>query len=442
MVRHLVGGALALLTMVPVISHAQFGSFWTPPNVVDRLKQDGRFTTLLTAVELAGLTDTLKSGGPFTVFAPTDDAFAALPAGTLDALVQDIPTLKNILLYHVLGRRDSSFELLVKSTAKTLQGNPVLVVSEHGRVKVNQATVTRANVWASNGLIHVINSVLLPPQDAIEVKSMVDVLKLDGRFKTLLAALDAAGLTDTVASAPALTLFAPTDDAFGALPPGTVESLLADTDALKNVLLYHVLGEKRGAIELVAARQAQTLQESTVSIQLRDWKVFINDAPVLNANVNTPNGFIHTLGKVLLPPAAPADLVEVLTKDGRFKTLLAAVEAADLVDVLKTGGPFTLFAPTDDAFGALPAGTVEALLADPDALKNVLLYHLVSGESSLGELREQREVATLQGDTVSVRGWYKGKATFINRSLVIKGDVDGGNGVIHVINRVLLPPAN
>jgi transforming growth factor-beta-induced protein len=179
----------------------------------------------------------------------------------------------------------------------------VLVVLEGTRVFVNRAMVTRANVSAGNGIIHIIDKVLLPPAEPAIVNSMLDVLRLDGRFSVLLTALETTGLDDAVAASGPFTLFAPTDEAFTALLAQlgiSAEQLLQNPD-LSSVLLYHVLGERKGAVQLLGARQASTLQGDDLSVRLRRLGVYVNDSRVINPNVNTPNGFIHTIDKVLLP---------------------------------------------------------------------------------------------------------------------------------------------
>jgi len=251
--------------------------------------------------------------------------------------------------------------------------------------------------------------------------------------------VNAAGLAEALAGGH-LTLFAPTDEAFAALPPGTVEGLLGDIPALTKILTYHVLGASKGARELVSAGTAETLEGGQVRVKMQGWNVFINESQVINANVNAPNGFIHTVDKVLLPPSPAPDLVGLLKQDGRFNTLVAALEATGLDDVVGAAEALTIFAPTDDAFAALPAGTVEALLAKPDDLKKILLYHVVAGEQSAAELLHQRYVETLQGAKVVVYGWWGW--VFVNRSAVIDANLNASNGVVHAINRVLIPPAH
>jgi len=409
------------------------------PNLIQRLTQDGRFTTLLAALDAAGLTETIASGGTFTVLAPTDDAFAALPPGTVESLITNVPALQNVLLYHALTGRQSLMQLVEQSTAVTLQGNPVLALTEGLKVRINGQRVDYPSLRASNGIIHPIKGVLIPPATDININSLVDILVLDGRFTTLIAAVQAAGLADTLSTGGPFTLLAPTDDAFAALPPGTVDALLADIPALQNILLYHVLGESKSALQLLHQRSAETLQGEEVTVTLKRSGIRINQSELVNPNVKAPNGIIHVIDAVLLPPAPAPNLLETLQADGRFTTLLAALQLTGLDSVVATGGTFTIFAPTDDAFGRVPAETLNALLADPAALKNVLLYHVVGGEQSAAELIRQRKVETLQGTDVLVSKWWG--RVFVNRAQVIQADIGAGNGTVHVVNGVLLPPS-
>ncbi len=130
-------------------------------DIVDTAVSAGSFTTLVAAVKAAGLVDTLKGAGPFTVFAPTDEAFAKLPAGTVEALLKDIPKLKKILTYHVVSGKVMAADVVKLKSAKTVEGSEVKIDASNG-VKINDSTVTTADVAADNGVIHIIDSVLLP----------------------------------------------------------------------------------------------------------------------------------------------------------------------------------------------------------------------------------------------------------------------------------------
>lgn len=436
-----VPGRLALavglgLLLTATAAHASY----SPGNLVQRLERDGRFTTLLAALEIAGLKDTVANGGTYTILAPTDAAFAALPPGTVESLVTNVPALQNILLYHAIGGKKSLAQLVHDSTTTTLQGNPVLAMTEGFKVRINGQRVDYPSLPASNGVIHPIEGVLLPPAEDININSLVDVLALDGRFTTLIAAVTAAGLADTLATGGPFTVFAPTDDAFAALPAGTVESLVTNVPALQNILLYHVLDGSKSAYDLLCKRSAETLQGEEVAISIKRGGIFINQSPLISPNVKAPNGIIHVIGAVLLPPPPQPNLIETLENDGRFTTLLAALEIAGLKDTVATGGVFTIFAPTDDAFAALPPGTVESLVTNVPTLQNILLYHVVDGDQSSKELLRERRVETLQGSDVRVN--KSRNKVFINRSQVITADVTASNGTIHAINQVLLPPTH
>lgn len=132
------------------------------PDIVDTAMSAGIFSTLVAAVTAAGLADTLKSPGPFTVFAPSDDAFSKLPSGTVEALLQDILTLRKILEYHVVSGKVTAADVVKLTKATTLEGSDVKIDASNG-VKVNDATVVQPDIETDNGVIHVIDSVLLPP---------------------------------------------------------------------------------------------------------------------------------------------------------------------------------------------------------------------------------------------------------------------------------------
>lgn len=415
-----------------------------PKDIVDTAVGAGNFKTLAAALQAAGLIEALKGAGPFTVFAPTDEAFAKLPAGTVEGLLKDPKALGDILKYHVVAGKVMAADVVKLTEAETLLGKKVAIKVEGGKVMVNDANVVTTDIAASNGVIHVIDTVLLPPADeAMASKDIVDTAIGAGNFKTLVAAVEAAGLVDALKGAGPLTVFAPTDEAFAALPAGTVEGLLKDPEALKAILLYHVVEGKVLAADAAKLTEAKTLNGAAIKISAADGKVMINDAEVVSADVMASNGVIHVINKVILPPTADAmsnekkDIVDTAMADGRFKTLVAAVQAAGLVDALKADGPLTVFAPTDDAFAKLPAGTVEALLKDPKALGDILKYHVVSGKVMAAEVAKHSSVTTLLGQDAPIK--LEGDKVFIAGAQIIITDIETSNGVIHVIDTVMLP---
>jgi len=278
-------------------------------DIVDTAAADGRFQTLVVGVQAAELTETLKGEGPFTVFAPTDDAFAALPEGTLDSLLQpeNKQALTDILLYHVVPGNVMASDVVNLDSATTVLGKDVTVKTDMGDVYINDAQVVITDIETSNGIIHVIDSVLLPPaeEDAMMDKTIVDIAVEDGRFNTLVAAVTAADLVDTLNGEGPFTVFAPTDDAFAALPDGTLDSLLQpeNKQQLTDILLYHVVSGKVMASDVVGLSSAPTVLGKDITITVKDGNVFLNDSvQVIITDVEASNGVIHVIDAVLLPP--------------------------------------------------------------------------------------------------------------------------------------------
>jgi uncharacterized surface protein with fasciclin (FAS1) repeats len=276
-----------------------------------------------------------------------------------------------------------------------------------------------------------------------KAQTVVDVIVNSENHQTLETAVIAAGLTETLSGDGPFTVFAPTDDAFGSLYIGTVEALLEDPDGeLKQILLYHALSGNTFSSDLTDGSNIETLQGSNLNITISGGNVYINGAMVTVADIETDNGVVHVIDAVLLPPApaGPTTVVDVITGSEDHTTLAAAVGAAGLVGTLSGDGPFTVFAPTDDAFAALPEGTVEALLQDPEGeLTQILLYHVVGASAMSSGLGDGQMIVTLQGETVEVR--IDGGNVYINGAMVTVADIETDNGVVHVIDAVLLPPS-
>ena len=278
-------------------------------DIVDTAVADGRFTTLVAGLQAAELVDTLKGEGPFTVFAPTDEAFAALPAGTLDELLkpENKQSLTDILLYHVVPGNVMAADVAAMTSATTVLGEDVAIKVDMGDVYVNDAKVIVTDIQTSNGIIHVLDAVLMPAMDEStteENNTIVDIAVADGRFTTLVAALEAAELVETLNGEGPFTVFAPTDDAFAALPAGTLDSLLLpeNKQQLMDILLYHVVSGKVMAADVVTLTSAPTVLGQDVTVTVKDGKVFLNDTvEVIITDIEASNGVIHVIDAVLLP---------------------------------------------------------------------------------------------------------------------------------------------
>jgi transforming growth factor-beta-induced protein len=318
------------------------------------------------------------------------------------------------------------------TSAKTLNGERVKIRVADGNVYVDGAQVVAADVMASNGVIHVIDSVILPPAKPANI---IDTAAAAGGFTTLAAAIEAAGLTSTLKRGN-YTVFAPTDEAFAKLPAGTVEDLLKPENKQKlvGILTYHVVAGRYSSQVLARHADIRTLQGTRAMLKPVEDGLRINGASVTAADIAATNGVIHVIDTVLLPPS---NIVDTAVAAGSFTTLAAALQAAGLADTLKRGN-YTVFAPTDEAFAKLPAGTVEDLLKPENraALRSILLYHVVGGRYYAGQVAKYHAFRTLQGGRLTIDATDGVK---VNDAAVAAADVLASNGVIHVIDTVLLP---
>ena len=403
--------------------------------IVETALADGHFTTLAAALTAADLVQPLQGKGPFTVFAPTDAAFAALPKGTLESLLEkrNKGTLSSILTYHVINGKVAAKDVVKLKSATSLNGQSIDILADKNGVTVSGAKVIMTDIECSNGIIHVIDTVMMP-----STKTVVETAVAAGNFTTLAAALSSAGLVDTLQGDGPFTVFAPTDAAFAALPKGTVDSLLDPKNraALTAILTYHVVSGRVTAADVVKMNSASALNGQRLGINVDKGVVSIAGSRVSVTDIQCKNGTIHVIDKVMLP--ATQNIVETAVEAGTFGTLAAALGAGGLAQVLQGEGPFTVFAPTDEAFAALPEGTVESLLKPENKaqLVAILKCHVVAGRVYSDQLTNGK-VATIGGSKVTIALSKSG--AMVNESRVTAADIETKNGVIHVIDKVLLP---
>lgn len=270
-------------------------------------------------------------------------------------------------------------------------------------------------------------------------ESIVETAVKAKKFSTLIAAAKAAGLVETLQGKKSLTVFAPTDEAFDKLPKGTLESLLKpeNKQRLAEILTYHVLPGKIKAEQAIALDNATTVLGQRIKIESDLGRLTINESKVIQPNIECDNGIIHVIDSVLIP--TDKTIPGIADQAGTFKTLLAAVTTAELAQTLGSEGPFTVFAPSDDAFSKLPVGTVENLLKPEQrkTLVSILTYHVIPGRVYADEAIAAGSAKTLNGQPISIQLTAEGIQ--INNSTVTAADIQASNGVIHVIDNVLMP---
>jgi len=417
----------------------------TSKNIVQLAQGNPDLSTLVTALTAGGLTGTLSGTGPFTVFAPTNEAFAKIETKALNALLANKAELDKILEYHVLAANLHMKELMSVKIAKTLEGENVNVSDAGGVIKVDNAKVLKADIGASNGIVHVIDTVLMPPSmSPLPLKAdIVKVAERNADLSTLVAALTAGKLVATLEGKGPFTVFAPTNEAFAKIPKATLTQLLGNQKLLDQLLEYHVISGDFSMRDLMSAKLVNTLEKEAVAVRSVGGKIMVNNADVVTADVGATNGVVHVIDKVLVPPdfplsPYPEDIVELAESQPDLSTLVAALVAGKLTATLSGTGPFTVFAPTNEAFAKIPAADLQKLLANTKELDAVLEYHVLAGKFTMRDLMAVRSAKTLEGDTVTVSG--SGNVVNVNDAKVLKADVAATNGIVHVIDTVLSLP--
>jgi transforming growth factor-beta-induced protein len=377
----------------------------------------------------AGLVDTMR-GGPFTVFAPTDDAFKKLPLDVLHAVEDDPDMLATALTYHVVPGTLMAADLK-DGPLMTVSGFELTVSHDGDTVLINGNPITTPDVVATNGVVHVMSDVLVPPccGDIVGVAT-----GLPG-FGTLVDLVTAADLVDTLQSEGPFTVFAPTDAALAKIPGPIVDVIAGDKDLLTTVLTHHVVAGKMTTAELVAAGTVKTVAGDTLTITQDDaGNVYVDGNMIGQKNVQATNGIINVMSDPLVP--ALGDIIDVATTLPGFATLATLVTNAGLVDTLKGDGPFTVFAPVDAAFEALPAATLAAVQADPELLATVLTYHVVPGKLTTADLKPGK-LTTVAGVDLTIT--VEDGVTLIDGHPIALQNVQASNGIIQVMGDVLVP---
>ncbi|MGB3802301.1 MAG: fasciclin domain-containing protein [Lewinella sp.] len=269
-------------------------------NVVQIITDSDDHTTLETAIIQAGLDDDLAGDGPFTVFAPTDDAFEMLPEGMLDYLLmaENADSLASVLSYHVVPGDTMSTDLMDGMMLATLIENDSLYVRSRGdSITVNGVLITMADIDATNGVVHVINAVLVQ-----KVATVVDIVVDTDTLQTLEDAVIAAGLDDDLMTEGPFTVFGPSNDAFAAVDGDSLAMLLADPMGnLSTILQYHVVAGSYTSSDLVDGMMLTTLQGESLEVSINEDTIMIDSAMIIMADMMADNGIVHVINGVLLP---------------------------------------------------------------------------------------------------------------------------------------------
>ena len=418
-----------------------------------KLSENPTFETFLAAATSSGVIDLLANPEELhTVFLPNDAAFDALGDDALTALMADPTALESLLRHHIIADQVIDIDQVELPTVLSpLSGGDLVLTNTGDTVAVNGADVSLGNIFATNGVIHVIDTVLIPEANITDNSrdmSIFNQLANDSNFSTLTGFLISAGLDTTLSNMDgSFTLFAPTNAAFDRLDPRTRNGLAVMPAFLQNLLQYHVIPDSEVNLEAAIASIGTPVTMAngeSARFTLRGGELHINDARVSVANQQTGNGIIHTIDSVLFPPptneiAPTLTILDVLTQNGNFNILVQLLEASGLDAALADPEQnFTLFAPTDDAFTAQGPRVVNGLLLMPGLISNVLEQHLVEDQ-----VLDQTDLFALVGTRLQMANGSRTTITeqsgllLIDDAAIIQPNASASNGVIHTISIVI-----
>ncbi|KAJ8612215.1 hypothetical protein CTAYLR_002908 [Chrysophaeum taylorii] len=407
--------------------------------IVDLALMNENLSTLVTALTAADLVATLSGDEPFTVFAPTNDAFDALDEGVLDGLLSDTDALEAILLYHVTTGSVFSTDLFDGQVITMLSGNTTTIsISES--IMINTANITSADNEASNGVVHIIDAVLFP--DDVEEPDVVDCVDSSSWFKNGEPSKDCAWVAEFV---PTRCAVKGEDQILAdyACPASCDNTCDDSTSWFKNgepskdcaTRCLSLCVYAWSDVVFPAGAWVSLFPEARCDVFGEERELAEDACPTACAEIVT------NVTRRTEEEEMNATILEVAVATESLSTLVDAVIAAGLDETLAGPGPFTVFAPTNDAFDALPNGTLEALLNDTDTLTAILLYHVVSGEVFSANLTDGEMIMTLEGSNFTVAINDTGAFVIFDSgsAAIISADIVASNGVVHVIDMVLIP---
>ncbi|MEE6472397.1 hypothetical protein FKM82_009601 [Ascaphus truei] len=392
----------------------------------DYIEAEDDLSSLRAAAIASNVLETLGKPGHYTLFAPTNEAFEKLPRGVLERIMSDKQAAEALMKYHILNTVQCSEAIMGGAVYDTLEGNALQIGCDGDKLTVNGVQmVNRKDIVTSNGVIHLIDQVLIPD-------SAKQVIELAGSQQTTFTDLMAQlGLAATLKQDTEYTLLAPLNGAF------SDETLKMDQRLLKMVLQNHILKSKIVLNELYNGQRLETMGGKFLRVFVYRTAVCIENSCMLRGSKEGRNGAIHSFTKIIKP--VEKSFLEILSLDKRFSIFLNLVEHAELKELLSQPGSWTLFVPTNDAFKGLSAEELEILKRDKVALQNILLYHLTQGVfiGSGFESGVTNILKSLQGSKIMVK--TINDSISVNEVISKEADLMANNGVIHVVDKLLFP---
>ncbi|XP_053232839.1 transforming growth factor-beta-induced protein ig-h3 [Podarcis raffonei] len=396
----------------------------TTNSILQIVELEENLETLRTAVAAAGLDSLLESEGQFTLLAPTNEAFKKIPPETLTRILGDPEALKDLLSNHILKTAMCAEAIIAGLSMETLEGNMLDVGCNGDELTLNgRPIIANKDVIATNGVIHFVNELLIPDsaKTLLELGQDSDISKAMDLFRR-------AGLSSHLTGNERLTVLAPINSFFTDQTPTPG----------RNVLRDHIIKEQLSSKYLFHGQKLETLSGKQLRVFVYRNTLCIENACIAAHDKRGRFGTLLSMEKLVTPPLGT--VMDVLKADDRFSTLVAAIQSAGLTETLNRPRSFTVFAPTNEAFRAMPQGELNKLMGNAKELASILKYHIGDEILVSGAVGAVVRMKTLQGDKLEVS--TKNHIVNVNKEPVAEADIMATNGVIYAVNTVLQPSAS
>lgn len=408
-------------------------------NILETARDLGA-TDFVNYIEESGLDKELASEGAFTLFAPTNEAFQNIPYGLRGRIDSYRKNIENpILRYHVMDRKIMSEDFLADMTVSTLNNGDLVRINKYssGMLTVNCRTIVRKDQESTNGVVHLIDSLLDPA--AVMNREISEIISTDGRFSVLARIMEESAFFNKLRSAGSapMTILAPSDEAFQKMSSSRLEAILKDKEARLALLQNHVLVHPLCASAIIDEHYMKTLSGNRLQLECDEKGVSIENARIRNSDfVLGKNGLVHMLDDVLIPDRAK-NLLE-LAQSEQLNTFMELVKIGGVEEAFSKFGEYTLFIPSEAAFHSLPSEILAKMRSSQENAQAAVLYHATQGRILTNKLKDNELYMSLDEENPLRISVYR-KAIGIENAVVEKSNMEGQNGVIHIINHVIFP---
>ncbi|PZC51448.1 fasciclin domain-containing protein [Mesotoga sp. TolDC] len=400
-------------------------------DILSTLHDVEQLSTLTEMVQVAGLDDLLSGPGPFTLFAPNDSAFLQLPNKTAEDLSNNLSFMRRVLLFHIVRGSLCSQVIVQNPELETLLGQS-LAIDSRGGIRVDGSTMVVRDIQASNGTIHVVDSVIFPREEP----DIAQVMRNTGILDVAISAFEETAVVDALKGEGPMTVFVPSDVAFARIPRETMEALLSDMEWLREVLLYHISEGLFATGDLIFENELRSLQGEIIEVKVAESGLCVQNTLISVPDIEARNGIIHVIDHVMFPRNSRRNLPsikETLEEKG-FDLMRSLLETLDLDIQSNEKHRITVFAVPNEALLNLEEYP-KLISSDRESLEKLLAFHVIPNEYLHSELRIAQTIFTANGKPLNIR--ISDQST-VNGIPIIERDILCRDGVIHVIESPLM----